>query len=191
MSDAKERVYSATYARVARVGLDKTTLDDVAKEAEISRATLYRMFPGGREQILRETIGAEMDRFFISLANAIADASDIETCLERGLVFARKSLLEHAVLQKILTTEPEALLPIITIEQHRIVGEIAQYLVPLISAEKDRLRSDLDPARAAEFLARMVLSIIASPGRWDLSDPQVVHALVGEELLAGILQPRS
>ena len=63
MSDAKERVYSATYTRVARVGLDKTTLDDVAKEAEISRATLYRMFPGGREQILRETIGAEMDRF--------------------------------------------------------------------------------------------------------------------------------
>ena len=99
-------------------------------------------------------------------------------------------MLEHAVLQKILTTEPEALLPIITIEQHRIVGEIAQYLVPLIRAEPDRLRSDLDPARAAEFLARMVLSIIASPGRWDLSDPQAVHALVSEELLAGILQSR-
>jgi hypothetical protein len=39
---------------------------------------------------------------------------------------------------------------------------------------------------AADFLARMVLSYIASPGRWDLSDPEQVALLVRSELLAGI-----
>jgi len=39
---------------------------------------------------------------------------------------------------------------------------------------------------AADFLARMVLSYIASPGRWDLDDPEQVALLVRSELLAGI-----
>ena len=42
------------------------------------------------------------------------------------------------------------------------------------------------PAGAADFLARMVLSYIASPGRWDLTDPEQVALLVRSELLAGI-----
>ena len=43
---------------------------------------------------------------------------------------------------------------------------------------------DLDAA--ADFLARMVLSYISSPGRWDLNDPEQVALLVRSELLAGI-----
>jgi hypothetical protein len=39
---------------------------------------------------------------------------------------------------------------------------------------------------AADFLARMVLSYIGSPGRWDLNDPEQVARLVRAELLAGI-----
>jgi hypothetical protein len=44
--------------------------------------------------------------------------------------------------------------------------------------------TDLDAA--ADFLARMVLSHISSPGRWDLNDPEQVALLVRSELLAGI-----
>jgi hypothetical protein len=40
---------------------------------------------------------------------------------------------------------------------------------------------------AADFLARMVLSYIGSPGRWDLTDPIEVAQLVRAELLAGIV----
>jgi hypothetical protein len=32
-----------------------------------------------------------------------------------------------------------------------------------------------------------VLSLIGSPGRWDMDDPAQVRALVREELLGGIL----
>ena len=40
------RLLDATVACIARVGVSKTTLDDVAREAGCSRATLYRYFPG-------------------------------------------------------------------------------------------------------------------------------------------------
>jgi len=188
--DSRDRVCAGAYECIARFGLAKTTVDDVARASGVSRATIYRMFPGGRDQVLRETVGWEMTRFFASLADAVADATDLETRLERALVFAHRAVVEHAVLQKILTTEPEALLPLMTVEQHRVLNYIVEYLRPLLVVERDagRLRPDVDVDLAADYLARMVLSLIGSPGRWDLTDPVEVQHLVREELLGPVFR---
>jgi AcrR family transcriptional regulator len=188
--DSRNRVCAGAYECIARFGLQKTTVDDVARASGVSRATIYRMVPGGRDQVLRETVGWEMNRFFASLAEAVADASDLETRLERALVFAHRAVVEHAVLQKILTTEPEALLPLMTIEQHRVLGYIVEYLRPLLVVEREarRLRAGVDVDLAADYLARMVLSLIGSPGRWDLTDPVEVQHLVREELLGPVFR---
>jgi AcrR family transcriptional regulator len=171
--------------------MGKTTVDDVARASGVSRATIYRLFPGGRDQLLRETVGWEMNRFFTRLADAVADAPDLASRLEVGLAFARRSVLEHEVLQKVLVAEPDLLLPLMTVEQHRVLGFITAYLRPLLEAERQagRLRSDVDLDGAADYVARMLLSLIGSPGRWDLSDPAAVHELVRDELLGGILVP--
>jgi AcrR family transcriptional regulator len=191
MPAQRERVYAGTYECVERFGLTKTTVDDVARASGISRATTYRLFPGGRDQILRETVGWEMNRFFTRLAVAVDDAPDLAARLERGLVFARRSVLEHSVLQKVLVTEPDALLPLMTVEQHRVLRYITAYLTPLLEIERaaGRLRAGVDAGPAADHVARMLLSLIASPGRWDLGDPVAVRDLVHRELLGGILKP--
>lgn len=41
-------VVDAALACIGRWGLAKTTLDDIAREAGISRATVYRRVPGGK-----------------------------------------------------------------------------------------------------------------------------------------------
>ena len=183
------RVYAGGYDCVERFGLSKTTIEDVARASGISRATVYRLFPGGRDQVLRETVGWEMNRFFARLAAAVDGTPDLASRLEQALVFARRSILEHAVLQKVLSTEPEILLPLLTIEQHRVVRYITAYLVPLLEAERSEGRLDpvVDVGRAADHVSRLALSLIGSPGRWDLSDPDEVRELVRRELLGGIL----
>jgi AcrR family transcriptional regulator len=188
-TDPREKVLAGTYECAARFGLAKTTIDDVARASGVSRATIYRLFPGGREQILRETVGWEMNHFFARLAAAVVDASDLETRLERALVFARRAVLEHAVLQKVLASEPDALLPLMTVEQHRVVGYIREYLRPLLEAERaaGRLVADIDLDAAADHVARVLLSLIGSPGRWDLTDPAQVRDLVRDEVLGGIV----
>jgi hypothetical protein len=45
----------------------------------------------------------------------------------------------------------------------------------------------VDLEEAADFLARMVLSYMSAPGRWDLDDPDQVAQLVRAELLAGVI----
>jgi AcrR family transcriptional regulator len=187
--EPRERVLAATYACVARFGMGKTTIDDVVKESGVSRASIYRLFPGGKDQLLRETVGWEMNRFFASLAEAVYDAPDFASLLEGGLVFAHRALQEHEVLRKVLETEPERLLPLITVEQHRVLEFITAFLLPYLEREEraGRVRPGVDLQAAADYVARMILSLIGSPGRWDMDDPEQVRMLVRGELLGGIL----
>ena len=188
-TESRDRVLAGAYECVGRFGMAKTTIDDVAKASGISRATIYRLFPGGRDQLLRETVGWEMNRFFARLADEVAAAPDFATLVEQALTFAHRHVREHAVLQKVLVSEPDVLLPLMTIEQHRVVRYITAYLRPLLDREADagRLRPEADLEAAADYVARMALSLMGSPGRWDLEDPAQVRLLVRGELLAGIL----
>ena len=185
----RERLLASTYTCVSRYGLAKTTVEDVVKESGVSRATIYRQFPGGREELLRETVGWEIGRYFIRLADHVQDAPDLAHLLEDGLVFARRSLLEHELLQKILVTEPERLLGLLSTEAARTLPFIADFLRPYLAREEiaGTLRPGVDLDRAAEYLARSVLSLIGAPGSFDLEDPEQVGSLVRRELLGGIL----
>jgi AcrR family transcriptional regulator len=181
----RERLLEAAYASVARYGLAKTTVEDVARESRLSRATLYRYFPGGRDELVREVISWETGRFFGRLAEAVAGAPDFASMLEEALVFARRAVEEHEVLQKVLQTEPERLLPQLTVDSHRVVGFITDFLEPYL--ERETLRPGIDVHDAAEYVARLLLSFISAEGQWDLSDPAQVRQLVRTEVLSGIL----
>lgn len=186
----RQRLLASTYTCVSRFGLAKTTVEDVVKESGVSRATIYRQFPGGREELLRETVGWELARYFIRLADHVQDASDLAHLLEDGLVFARRTVLEHELLQKILATEPERLLGLLSTEATKTLPFIADFLLPHLAGEQraGRLRDGVDLDRAAEYLARALLSLIGAPGRFDLEDPDQVRSLVRHELLGGILR---
>jgi AcrR family transcriptional regulator len=184
----RDRVLGATYTCVTRFGLAKTTVEDVVKESGVSRATIYRQFPGGRDELLHATVAWELARYFNELADEVRDAPDLAHLLEDGLVFARRSVREHEVLQKILVTEPDRLLPLLTTESAKTLPFIAAFLHPYLEREAaaGRLRPDVDLDRAADYLARGILSLIGESGRWDFSEPSQVRNVVREELLGGI-----
>jgi AcrR family transcriptional regulator len=187
----RERVLEGGLVCLGRYGIARTTVDDVAQASGVSRATIYRHFPGGREQIVADTVAWEMGRFFRRLGDAVAGAPDLAVLLEDGLVFARRALAGHTVFQRVVATEPDRLLPLLTVESFRILPLLGGFLVPYLEREGDagRLRPGTDLGRTAEYIARMVLSCIASPGIYDLDDPAEVRLLVREQLLGGVLDP--
>jgi AcrR family transcriptional regulator len=46
-------------------------MDDIAREADLSRATRYRAFPGGRDEALDAAVVGEVARFFGRISEAI------------------------------------------------------------------------------------------------------------------------
>lgn len=187
--DARIRVLRGAYDCVARYGFAKTTMADVATAAGLSRATVYRLFPGGRDELFSAMVAWEMDRFFVAMAGAVAGAEDFAAVVEGALAFAHRGIREHAALQKVLATEPDRLLGFMTREQERILTAVVAYLRPMLEAEAaaGRVRPDVDLGVATRYVATMALSLMSTPGRFDLEDPDVVHGLVRGELLGGIL----
>jgi AcrR family transcriptional regulator len=181
----RQRILEATYACVARWGLAKTTVEDAAREAGLSRATVYRYFPGGREELVDEVVSWQHLKFFGRLYEEVHGATSLEELLERGLMFARRAVLEHEVLQMVLRTEPEILLPKLTVESNRTVSMISGFLVPYLQAHE--LSPGVGVHEAADYMARMILSYISSPGHWDLTDTKQVSTLVRSEFLAGVV----
>ncbi|HEX9529774.1 MAG TPA: TetR/AcrR family transcriptional regulator [Acidimicrobiales bacterium] len=183
--DARERILAGAYACVARYGLAKTTVDDVARLSGLSRATFYRYFPGGKDQLQREVVAWEVRRFFARLAEAVGPAPDLATMLVEGLLYAHRALIDHEVLQKVLQTEPELLLPLLSVEANRLLPLVAGFVEPYVA--RAPLLPGLEPDQAAGYLARMILSYIEAQGRWDLTDRSEVERLVRVELLGGIV----
>src|SRR5690242_15800384 len=66
-----DRILDGALACVARVGLGKTTLDDVAREAGCARATVYRCFPG-KQALFMALLEREID----SLGARVLAAAD-------------------------------------------------------------------------------------------------------------------
>ena len=185
MDDTRQRIVVAAYGCVARRGVAKTTVEDIARAAGVSRATVYRAFPGGRDDVIDATVAWATLDFFARLYEHIRNASGLEEMMEQGIAFAHRAIVEHDVLQRVMQTEPDRLLPALTVESNRVREGIAEVLAPYLA---DRgVAPGIELADAADFLARMVLSYISAPGRWDLDDQDQVARLVRAELLAGIV----
>ena len=181
----RERILEATLVCVGRHGMAKTTMEDIAREADLARATLYRAFPGGRDEVLDAVVTWEVARFFDRLRAAIEpDGKVLAEVLERGLLAARDAMEHHELLQRLLREEADQLVPSLAVVMPLVVQALAGWLRPRLEAES--LRAGVDPAEGAELLARLALSYLSTPARWDLTDRAEVHRLVHDHLLATV-----
>jgi len=176
----RTRILEAAYACVARSGLAKTTVENAAREAGLSRATVYRHFPGGKDELLAGVVDFEVLRFFGRLTEAVQGSSTLVEVTEASLAFAHQALAEHVVLQQVLRSEPQLLVPRINESTNRLLPIVRQFFEPFVTAEaaSGRLRPGIEPRLAADYVARMALAYANAAGCWDLGDAGQVRMLV-------------
>lgn len=166
--------------------MGKTAVDDVAQEARLSRATVYRHFPGGKDQLIRETVMWETAHVVEQLRQTVAGAADLEELLVETLTFGYRAVSTHEVLQKVLQTEPERILPALLSETPWLVELLASHLRPAIAAAPNR-RAGLDVEAAGSHLARLTLSFITAPTGRDLTDEEATRSLVRAQFLPAVV----
>jgi AcrR family transcriptional regulator len=169
---------------IARQGVAKTTLDDVAREAHCSRATVYRVFPGGKDGVLCAVVETEVSRFFSALAITMGEAADLEDVLVAGMTEAARRINDHAALALLLENEPQVVLPHLAFSQMDTVLAISSaFTAPFLGRWLDHRESE----RIAEWAARIVISYLACPAEgMDLTDPKIVRHFVARFVLPGV-----
>jgi AcrR family transcriptional regulator len=181
-SQAKDAILDAALACVARVGIGKTTLDDVAREAGCARATVYRHFPG-KQQLLLAVLRREVDALTASVTTAADAEVDLAGAAAAAITTAAEVLVGHEALRVVLTVEPEVLLPHISFANGDVLLAAASVrLAPAFARflAEDRAR------RLSEWLVRICLSYLCSPEASDLLDRERVRALVESFVLPGL-----
>jgi AcrR family transcriptional regulator len=179
------RIIAAARACCRQWGWAKTSLDDVARAAGMSRATVYRYFPGGRAE-LKQAVSRHdtIDFFSVLETEALAGADDLAGLMSAGLITAASLLRDDAELQRALTDEPGEILPALLF---RGAGELLTLSRMFLVPHLERFVSTAEANRLAELMARLVLTHLLEPAAFiDLTEPDVVDRLVRTRLLAGI-----
>jgi len=157
--EVEARVVDGALRAIARFGLAKLTVDDVAREAGISRATLYRYFPG-RGAVLAAVVRSETERLQRGLDEALGETTTLAEALTAVSGFGARAFAGHEALQHLLATEPGAVLPhlcfsgadtLLTVCADRIRPHLCRFMGPL------------EARRTGEWLARIVLSYGLAP----------------------------
>lgn len=158
--DVADRILDAALTLVARWGVGKTSLADVAKEAGCSRATVYRAFSGGKQHLFDALGQRELKAYVLSVVEAIDEADDLADALTRGLVVAARLLRDHEGAQFVLEHEPGLFMPFLGFKQVEVLyGYTAETIGP-------HLHRHLPPERAAwavEWVARLFISYLFNP----------------------------
>lgn len=170
------RVLNAAKACVEHWGIAKVTIDDIANEAGVSRATLYRMFPGGKEVLFDSLRVRELEDFFTRLSGHLDYAENIEDLLVRIVVAATHELRSDQHLAAMLASEPGDTLGQLTVDGlPRIIRVATVFLVPLVDEYLPRRES----ARLVELLARLVISYFLAPSdQVDLGDAESARTFI-------------
>lgn len=189
---AHDRIVEATLRCLGRWGLAKTTVDDVAREAGVGRATLYRLFPGGREALLDAVVASETATLWSRVDARVAMATSLEDVLVAGIVEAGGFLTGHAALQFLLAHEPEVVLPHLAFQRldallQRAARHAGPVLEPWLPASDGAATRAERAARAVEWIVRIVVSYALAPSPdVDVRDPQSVRRLVRTYIMPGL-----
>lgn len=154
------KVLDATKIAIEKWGINRFTVNDVCELSGVSRATVYRMFPGGKDVLLEALHVRSLDDFFASLLKRAQGADSLEDLLVRCVVSATTQLRDDQHLAMMLATEPGSTLVQFTLGGlSRIVRVAASYLAPLVAEFLPKREADA----LVEVLARLVISYFLTP----------------------------
>ena len=183
-ASARSRFVDAALACLAGRAWARTTADDIARAAGMSRATLYRTFPGGRDEVLAAVVHSEVARLFEAVGAAVADARDLAGALAAALVVSVRHLSSHAALRGLLESEPGLLLAHLAFDRlDRVLDASSRLGAPLLA----RWLPEEEARRTAEWLTRLVLSYVSCPSPGiDLGDPADACRVATSYVLPGV-----
>jgi AcrR family transcriptional regulator len=179
-----DRALDATSACLARHGLARTSMTDVAREMGVARSTLYRHF-GSVEDAAWALLAREAWRFFDAFGEVAASGAGPRSVIELAVRFVRFTAT-HPVVARLLHEEPDFVGKVVTRHMAALVDHAAAVVTPLMATAMDNeVIGRHDPVRLAKWMGRVVAICILAPPGGDVESGELEQTL--EEMLLPVL----
>ncbi len=183
-----ERIFDAAQECFARYGFQKTSMEDIAREAGLSRRSVYRHFPD-KAALFNEVAEARTRIFLDEIVRRTSGLSSLSAQIEEVARLTNRFVREDPISTALRREDPDSLARMVSTGARELLAMAMEAIVPLIEAaiQRGEVRADLDVRRAAEWITRMVFSLTATPSvTFDISDPEQTAAFIREFLLPGL-----
>lgn len=157
-----QRLLDAALEAATIHGISKLSMGDVARRADLSRQTLYRHYPS-KDALVAAVVTAETTQLIEQVVAAALEHTDPQDSLEAGLLAALTVLRDHPLLDRLVRTEPEALLPLLTTDTSPVMVQVRSVVEAILTEGSPDLTHDAVALRRfADVVTRLLISYAVS-----------------------------
>lgn len=164
-TDVRDRILDAAEACLRRDGIRRTTVAAVATEAGISRAYVYRFFPD-KATLVSATLIRRDEAFWAEADQRVAAQPSLAEMVAEAVLLSRDAPL-GPLASRLAEAEPVDYAAVMGTYVHEIVPGLSGFWVDQLRRAVGRGVVDecIDVEVAAEWVIRVVVSLVGIPGR--------------------------
>ena len=184
----RERLLDAAESCLQQYGLGKTTVEDVARAAGLSRATVYRVV-GSRDALVLAVAAREAERCAADAIDHLQQFDDVGSWVVEGVLFCLREVPKRPVLAQLGAPQDLATASRLVLSSERLLAIGSDILRPMFErARRDGLvAADVELDAFIEWVLRILMSFLAVPGPED-RDEEALRRLLRTMLLPAILR---
>ncbi|WP_145926715.1 TetR/AcrR family transcriptional regulator [Amycolatopsis orientalis] len=185
------RLLDAAYEQFCRMGIRRSTMEDVARRAGVSRITAYRRF-ATKDALVEQVVRREFRRYFDQF---LLDIQHAETAADRvvlGFASALRAIRHNPLIGGLMTVEPDVLVPSMVSDGGNTLATVRRFVAGQLRREQHagNVSADVDVELVAELMTRVCSSFLITPSQVvDLDDDEQVRE-VARRFLVPMLRPR-
>ena len=161
---ARDRLLDAAEICFGEFGISKTTVEDIAKQAMVSRATVYRYF-SGRDAVVSGVILRETERYLDRVRARVESQPDLRSAIVEFVEVTLRAATRDETVALVFTTD-DGLDSVGIIEGASVAlfEMITEFLRPIFAKFSHQHPVDLPVEDAAEWILRTILSLLTVNG---------------------------
>lgn len=177
--DRDGRILDAAAELFCRLGIQRCSMNDVARQAGVSRVTVYRRF-AGKDQLVEHVVRREFRRYFDQFLLDIAGARTVGDRVVVGFVSSLRTIRENPVIGGLMLAEPDVVVASMAGRDGATLATVSAFVADRLRREQaaGNVAADVNVALVAEMMVRLTTSFLLTPSRLvDLDDDAELEAV--------------
>src|ERR1700752_5213351 len=116
-----ERLLDAALEQFLDVGVRRSSMEDVARRAGVSRVTVYRRF-AAKDRLAEAVLLREVQRYIQEVRRLMLSYPDVGDRIEAVFVHVMRTVRDHPLITRLLRLEPDLVLPLLTVKGGPVIA---------------------------------------------------------------------